>query len=597
MHIIDHQLVYIYLKFAFEELLFHKPGEGIMLSLLATLLSPLRWVISKFVESYIKKITPIRKYGLIPYHSFFHAMSSVLFAVLPENFYERVKNESIILRIPKSIEFYKHGITLEGHSVPIKADLVIFGTGFKGDEKLRSIFKSHSLHSIVTGSLENIVPLYKYNYLYIHDRECIHPRIPQMVVIGYSESASNLYTSEMKAMCLSHFLEGGFQLPSIKLMEKDVKEWDKYMKEYNPEHYRRSSIAANQICTNDQLCKDMGYNPKRKKGFISELFMPYGPNDYIGLRLSGLPKIPSFYENKCPEAFNGKVIHSMDIARMGSSVATKFVQGKHIIVIDFLKWALDVAAECAETNAKRRNRVSLLATLLSPLVKAFSTYFNSCKLHRYNIISNFVESYIKKTTPIKKYGIVPNCNFFQAMSSSLFSLLPENFYEKAKNENVLLKNSKSFEFYKDGIILEGESVPIKADLVIFSTGFKGDEKLQNIFQSASLQKILTSSLENIVPLYRECINPRIPQLAIIGYSESSSNLYTSEIRVMWLAHLLESGFKLRSIKLMEEDVKKWDKYMKEDNHEYYRRSSIRIIHIWHNDQLCRVWVIILREKK
>ncbi|PKU72775.1 putative flavin-containing monooxygenase 1 [Dendrobium catenatum] len=93
-------------------------------------------------------------------------------------------------------------------------------------------------------------------------------------------------------------------------------------------------------------------------------------------------------------------------------------------------------------------------------------------------------------------------SFFQAMSSSLFALIPENFYERVKNKSMILKNSKSFVFCKDGIILEGEYVHIKADLVIFATVFKGDEKLQNIFESSSLQKIGTGSLENTVQLYR-----------------------------------------------------------------------------------------------
>ncbi|XP_020585633.1 LOW QUALITY PROTEIN: probable flavin-containing monooxygenase 1 [Phalaenopsis equestris] len=258
----------------FSELLFHKPGEGTILSLLATMLTPLRWVISKIVESYIKKITPIEKYGMVPDHSFFEAASSILVAILPEKFYERVNNKSILLKHSKKFEFCQDGVILEGESVPIKADLVIFATGYKGDQKLRNIFKSPSIQEIVTGSSENTVPLY---------RECIHPRIPQMAIIGYSESYSNLYTSEIRAMWLSYFLKGGFRLPRIKLMEEDVKEWDKYMKKYSREHYRRSSIGVIHIWYNDQLCKDMGYNPRRKKWFLPELFMPYGPNDYVGL--------------------------------------------------------------------------------------------------------------------------------------------------------------------------------------------------------------------------------------------------------------------------------------------------------------------------
>ena len=112
-------------------------------------------------------------------------------------------------------------------------------------------------------------------------REMIHPLIPQLAVIGFSESISNVFTSEMRVRWLGELLDGAFKVPSIKEMEKDTVEWDRYMKRYSNGYYRRSCIGALHIWYNDQLCKDMGWNPKRKNGFFNEMFEPYGPLDYV----------------------------------------------------------------------------------------------------------------------------------------------------------------------------------------------------------------------------------------------------------------------------------------------------------------------------
>ncbi|CBI37801.3 probable flavin-containing monooxygenase 1 [Vitis vinifera] len=263
-------LAYLYLN-RFSELLIHKPGEGFLLSLLATILSPVRWGFSKFVESYIKRKLSLEKFGMVPKHSFLNEISSCLISTLPEGFYDRVEGGSILLKKAPKFGFCKEGIVVDGESTPLETDLVILATGFKGDEKLKDIFVSPTFRDYIIGSPTASLPLY---------RECIHPRIPQLAVIGFSESVSNLYTSEMRCRWVAELLDGKFKLPSIKEMEKDAERWDKYMKQYSGEYYRRSCIGAVHIWYNDQLCKDMGWNPKRKKGFIPELFQPYGPMDY-----------------------------------------------------------------------------------------------------------------------------------------------------------------------------------------------------------------------------------------------------------------------------------------------------------------------------
>nr|GEW32315.1 probable flavin-containing monooxygenase 1 [Tanacetum cinerariifolium] len=263
-------LQYLYLN-RFSELMVHKPGEGFLLSLLATLLSPLRWGISKLVENHIKRKLPLAKFNMIPERNFSKDMRSCVIAALPGDFFDRTETGSIIMKKCPRFSFYNDGVLINGESKPIQADIVILATGFKGIQKLKSIFKSQVFGDSIAVSANSRVALY---------RECIQPRIPQLAVIGFSESFSNLFTSEIRCRWLIELLDGKFKLPSIEKMEKDISNWDDYMKKSSGEYYKRSCLTALDIWYNDQLCKDIGWNPRRKNGFWVDLFQPYGPMDY-----------------------------------------------------------------------------------------------------------------------------------------------------------------------------------------------------------------------------------------------------------------------------------------------------------------------------
>ncbi|CAM8910940.1 unnamed protein product [Rhodiola kirilowii] len=258
----------------FGELLVHNPGQGSLRNVLSTALSPLRWSMSKLAESFLKWKLPFEKYGLVPEHRFSTGVSACKILNAPEGFFDKAEEGSIKFKKAEEFSFCKEGILVKGEAEPIETDLVIFATGYNGEKKVPDIFVSQFFQELMTGPNSTIPNLY---------RQCIHPRIPQLAVIGLSESLSNLFTSEIISKWVSELLVGSFKLPSISDMEIDIREIDVYMKRQAGEHYGKSCLPAIHIWYNDRLCKDMGLTPKRKEGFLAELFEPYGPLDYTSI--------------------------------------------------------------------------------------------------------------------------------------------------------------------------------------------------------------------------------------------------------------------------------------------------------------------------
>ncbi|KAK4752696.1 hypothetical protein SAY87_021494 [Trapa incisa] len=260
----------------FKECLIHKPDESLLLWLLATILSPLMWLFAMLIEIYVRWKYPIKKYGALPEHSLGKQFRSCITPTMPANFYNAVQEGSLILKKSSSFSFCRNGLIMDGEMARVyPTDVVIFATGFKGDEKLRNIFTSTFFQKCIVGSS---APLY---------RELIHPRIPQVAILGYLESFSVLHTTEMRSKWLVHFLTGGFKLPSIREMEGNMAEWERCARRNSKESCKQYRLSAQlQIYCNDLLCRDMKCNPRRKSWFLPELFSTYGPADYGDLKLA-----------------------------------------------------------------------------------------------------------------------------------------------------------------------------------------------------------------------------------------------------------------------------------------------------------------------
>jgi dimethylaniline monooxygenase (N-oxide forming) len=67
-------------------------------------------------------------------------------------------------------------------------------------------------------------------------------------------------------------------------------------------------------------------------------------------KFSGVPNIPSFLPTEGPEVFNGKVMHSMELYEMSHTELVELLKNKRVVIVGFLKTALDIADKCAKLN-------------------------------------------------------------------------------------------------------------------------------------------------------------------------------------------------------------------------------------------------------
>ncbi|TXG65012.1 hypothetical protein EZV62_012006 [Acer yangbiense] len=412
----------------FSELLVHKPGEGFLLSLLATMLSPLVAFLSLL---YFDHTT----YTLIEMHS---KRTNLL---VPKKFHDKVEEGSIILKKSQSFSFCEEGILVDGEptsTTPLKTDVVILATGFRGDQKLRDIFVSQVFQDYKQGSSDETFPLYSNKVLLEEgpEKEFLEgnqgldlivdlcekvngdsSRNVEGDILQQDEKSYNLEQESIGERKKQHLQEESEKCGSVGnsmekkqigivgagisgliackyMLSKDFPWPSSITEDFPTQHQVFDYIQS--YAQHFDLLKYIRFNTKvvgieYDQGLSDEELrswsswngngQPFHDDqrkwkvsiedtlnnsievytvDFVILcvgRFSDVPNIPEFPPKKGPEAFHGKLIHSMDYAAMDYESAANFVKGK---LVGLQKSALDIAMECTAANNGLRNPCTVL---------------------------------------------------------------------------------------------------------------------------------------------------------------------------------------------------------------------------------------------
>merc|ERR1712151_1451079 len=167
--------------------------------------------------------------------------------------------------------FVEDGVVLTDGTM-LQADVVIYGTGFG---KSYSIFDEATQKKLAA----------QRDGLYLY-RNMIPPAVPNLAFVGSEVSTfNNILTQGLQAVWLRQVLTGQVILPSLEAMEKTIAKEQAWKRSWMPKKGDRAAILQlHKMAYHDQLCRDMGVNPRRKGwNLLAEAFAPYSAADYVGL--------------------------------------------------------------------------------------------------------------------------------------------------------------------------------------------------------------------------------------------------------------------------------------------------------------------------
>ncbi|MEO1763316.1 MAG: NAD(P)-binding domain-containing protein [Cyanobacteria bacterium J06629_18] len=285
------------------------------------------------------------------------------------------------------------------------------------------------------------------------------------------------------------------------------------------------------------------------------------------------PKIPSFPGKEEFVKAGGKVLHSSECN------SPALIEDKKVVVVGFGKSACDIATFAANTAEdstllfrrafwkvpkfffnkihfedilltrfseiwlpyrKQKGVEKLLHSLGKPLVWTFWRLNELILRKQFNLDAC-------KMMPTDLMNVSLGCNA---------NLEVDNFYKSVYSGKIKAKKGSIAKYIPGGLELDsGEK--LQADVVIFGTGFR-----QEIPFLEEKYRRLVKDEQGSFHLYRNLINPDVPNIGFIGYGLSFFCQLTSEIGSWWLAEYAKGNLDLPTASQINAEINehlKWDK--------------------------------------
>lgn len=205
--------------------------------------------------------------------------------VLQPDLFRLVRQGRISLHQGEVISYTPTGIKL-ACGAEINVDVVVAATGWRCD------------HSFLSASLRSKLAIAD-DGLYLY-RQMLHPEVPGLVFIGYSSTVTNILTYSLQARWLGELLAGKHQLPSNRAMADEIEALKSWKRSWMPPSTARGArLIAHMQHYHDELLRDFGANPRRKRGFLAvlkEVISPYQPSDYRAIAAGDWEKQEGRYD-------------------------------------------------------------------------------------------------------------------------------------------------------------------------------------------------------------------------------------------------------------------------------------------------------------